>query len=232
MHKEEQNSKSNVTLYLSIIMVVGIITSYFLIPDFQQFTNTAWEVLTSDDEQRIEEWVDGFGWFGPIVIVLAMIIQMFLLVIPTIALMVVCILAYGPIWGSLIILTAVFAASTVGYFIGRYLGEKFILQLLGKKTENKIEKFITSYGFWAVIITRLNPFLSNDAVSFIGGTLKMGYWRFIGATMAGILPLTVFIAIFGKSTDQLKTGLLWGSIIVLVIFGIYVWWKKYNNKTV
>ncbi|HEA29393.1 MAG TPA: TVP38/TMEM64 family protein [Leeuwenhoekiella sp.] len=223
----EKTSKSRLPLYLSILLIVGIVGCYFFIPEMGQFMDTAWDILTSDDEQRIQEWVSGFGWFGPILLILAMVVQMFLIVIPTIALMVVSILAYGPIWGSTIVLLAVFAASSVGYFIGRYLSKNFITKLLGEKTENKITKFIESYGSWAVIITRLNPFLSNDAISFIAGLLKMGYWRFIGATMVGILPLTVFIAILGKSTDQLKTGLLWGSILSLLIFICYVLLKKY-----
>ena len=89
-----------------------------------------------------------------------------------------------------------------------------------------MEDFIDDYGFWAVIVTRINPFLSNDAISFVGGLLQMGYWKFIGATMVGIAPLTIFIAVLGKSTDRLQTGLLWGSLISLVAFGIYVWWDK------
>jgi uncharacterized membrane protein YdjX (TVP38/TMEM64 family) len=159
-----------------------------------------------------------------------MVIQMFLLVIPSIVLMVVSIVAYGPILGTIIILVAIFSASTVGYVIGRYFGEAFVMKLLGKQTENKVEDFINAYGFGAVIVTRLNPFLSNDAISFVGGILKMGYWKFIGATLVGILPLTIFIAILGKSIDQLKTGLFWGSMVSLLAFISYVLWKKYNSK--
>jgi uncharacterized membrane protein YdjX (TVP38/TMEM64 family) len=58
----------------------------------------------------------------------------------------------------------------------------------------------------------------------------MGYWRFIGATLVGIAPLTIFIAIIGESTSGLKTGLLWGSIVSLVIFILYVWWDKKKRK--
>ncbi len=229
VEKQQKIAKSKLPLYLSIALLGGIVMCYFLIPSIQQFLDNAWNVLTSDDERRIKEWVSGFGWFGPIVLILAMVVQMFLIVIPTIALMVVSILAYGPVWGSIIILLAVFVASSVGYFIGRYLGKNFILKLLGKKTENKIEDFIEHYGFWAVIVTRLNPFLSNDAISFVGGMLKMGYWKFIGATLIGILPLTIFIAILGKSTEQLKTGLFWGSLFSLLAFVCYVLWKKYRK---
>jgi uncharacterized membrane protein YdjX (TVP38/TMEM64 family) len=223
-------TKSKLPLYISIALVLGIVTSYFLIPEVKEFLDEAWSVLTSDDEERVQKWVSGFGWLGPIVLVLAMIAQMFLLVVPSILLMVVSVLAYGPIWGSVIIIASVYAASTVGYFIGSYFGDTIVKRIIGKKSEKKVASFLDDYGFWAVIVTRLNPFLSNDAISFVGGLLRMGYWKFMGATLVGIAPLTAFIAIFGKSIDELKMGLLWGSVISLLAFGAYIWWDKKHKK--
>jgi len=223
-------TKSKLPLYISIALVFGIVTSYFLIPEVKEFLDEAWSVLTSDDEERVQKWVSGFGWLGPIVLVLAMIAQMFLLVVPSILLMVVSVLAYGPIWGSVIIIVSVYAASTVGYFIGSYFGDTIVKRIIGKKSEKKVASFLDDYGFWAVIVTRLNPFLSNDAISFVGGLLRMGYWKFMGATLVGIAPLTAFIAIFGKSIDELKMGLLWGSVISLLAFGAYIWWDKKHKK--
>ncbi len=233
MNKSNRSSsakQSKAPLTISVIIIAGLILAYFFIPEFQRFLNEAWNVLTSNDEKRIKPWVDEFGWLGPLVIILAMILQMFLLVLPSLAFMVVSILAYGPIWGSLIILLAIFSASSVGYSIGRYFGPVIVQKLIGNKTEKKIGDFLDDYGFWAVIITRLNPILSNDAISFVAGVLKMNYWRFIGATMAGISPLILFIAVLGESTDGLKTGLLWGSIISLILFIGYVWWDRNRRK--
>lgn len=223
--------QSKLPLYISAAIIISLVLAYFFIPGVQAWLTEAWNVLTSDDKARIGNWVANFGWFGPLVLVLAMIAQMFLLVIPTILLMVVSVLAYGPIWGSCIIFAAVFAASSVGYFIGRYFGPVIVEKLIGHKNEMKIGDFIDDYGFWAVIVTRINPFLSNDAISFVAGILKMGYWKFIGATLVGIAPLTLFIAIIGKSTDALKNGLLWGSLVSLVLFGLYVYWDKRKGKS-
>lgn len=222
--------KSKGPLYISVLIVVSILLAYIFIPSVREFLQEAWSTLSSGDEERIENWVSQFGYFGPIVIILAMILQMFLLIIPTIALMVVAIIAYGPIWGSLIVFAAVFAASTVGYLIGSYLGPVIVEKLIGAKAENKISDFIERYGFWAVFITRLNPILSNDAVSFVAGVLKMGYWKFMGATLSGIAPLILFVAVLGRSNDSLITGLLWGSIVSLILFIIYVVWDKRKNK--
>ena len=222
--------KSKIPLYLSLILVAALVIGYFTIPSFNQFMKDAWSVLTSDDEARIKAWVEGFGWFGPISLVLAMVIQMFLLVIPTTLIMIVAILAYGPVWGSVISFIAVTTAATVGYFIGRFVGRRSIKSLLGEKTEKKVSAFVEDYGFWAVAVTRLNPFLSNDAISFVAGMLKMNYWKFILATLFGIAPLVLLLALTGSNTDSLKNGLLWGSLASAVIFGGYIWWDKKKKK--
>ncbi|QDP84979.1 TVP38/TMEM64 family protein [Chryseobacterium sp. SNU WT5] len=226
MNKSSSPKKSKLPFYLSLLLVAILVISYFAVPPVNDFFKEAWSVLTSDDEARVKKWVEDFGWFGPVVIVVAMIVQMFLLVIPTILLMIVSTLAYGPIWGSIINFTAVIIASSVGYAIGKYLGLSFIERLLGEKTTKKITTFIENYGFWAVVITRINPFLSNDAISFVAGILKMNYWKFISATAVGITPLILLIAITGQNTDSLKTGLLYGSIASLIVFGGYIWWDK------
>jgi uncharacterized membrane protein YdjX (TVP38/TMEM64 family) len=88
--------------------------------------------------------------------------------------MVVFILAYGPTLRSLIVLASIFTAYSIGYSIGHYFDPMIVEKVIGHKSEKKIADFLEDYGFWAVIVTRLNPFLSNDVISFDGGLLKMG----------------------------------------------------------
>lgn len=222
--------QSKAPLYISLTIIVAIILAYFFIPEVRDFLSNGWSALTSGDEEKTKEWVSQFGWFGPLVIILTMIFQMFLLVIPTPVLMVVTILAYGPVIGAIILFIAIFLASSFGYFIGRYFGPVIVEKLIGHKSEKKISDFIEDYGFWTVIVIRLSPFLSNDAISFVGGVLKMGYWKFMGATMIGISPLIIFIAYLGGDYERLKTGLIWTSIISLVLFILFIWWDKKIRK--
>jgi len=133
-NKETKTSKSKLPLYISIGILAALVVSYFVVPSVQSFLDEAWSVLLSDDEERVKNWVSGFGWLGPFVLVLAMVAQLFLLVVPSVLLMVVSVLAYGPIWGSVIIIASVFAASSVGYFIGSYFGDAFVKKIIGKKS--------------------------------------------------------------------------------------------------
>lgn len=231
-HKEtvvdqhETVHRNKAPLYISILIIVAVVLSYFLIPGVQHFFNSAFAALTSGKEQTINQWVSQFGFWGPVVIVLAMVVQMFLIVIPSPILLGVAVLAYGAVWGSLIGVIAIFCASTVGYVIGAYLGPPFVEKMLGSKTLRKVEKSVDEYGFWAVVIVRLNPILSDDAISFVGGIVKMGYWKFIGATVAGVIPLTLFIAFLGEYTKQIEDTFLWIGIASLLLFALFIWWDK------
>jgi|TARA_R110002096_G_scaffold272470_1_gene466181 uncharacterized membrane protein YdjX (TVP38/TMEM64 family) len=225
------NKKVNLLPYVFSFLFLGTLFSlYFLNSSVQQFFNEAWEVLSSNDEQKISDWVSQFDVWGPLIIVGAMVLQMFMFIIPSFLLMVVTIIAYGPWLGSGIILVAIFTASSIGYGVGVNFGTPVIQRILGEKTEKKITGFLEDYGFWAIIVTRVSPFLSNDAISIIAGMLRMGYWRFIASTMLGILPLTVIIAILGENNERMKSGLIWVGAISLVGFIAYVWWDRKRSK--
>lgn len=228
--KLTRTGQSKIPLHISIAFILSLVGAYYLVPSFGQFVNEAYSVLTSEDEARISAWVSRLSFWGPAIIILAMIAQMFLFVVPTILLMIISVLAYGPLWGSIITLIAIFAASSVAYLMGAYLGPITVSRLIGGKSEKKMEKYIDRYGFWAVIIARISPFLSNDAISFISGLVRMGYWKFIGATFIGITPLALLIAYLGENNDRLKNGLIWVSVISIAAFIMYVFYDQYKKK--
>lgn len=225
----EPVQQSHLPLYISVGIILAIVIIYFFVPEVQRFLNEAYSVLTSQDEERISSWVGQLGFWGPFSIVLGMIVQMFLIIIPSPLLMLVAILAYGKIWGTLLAIFAVLVASSVGYAIGDLLGEVSVEKMIGTRKKQKLESFVERFGAWAVVLFRLIPFLSNDAISFVGGLLGMQYWKFITATLFGIAPLAILMAYFGAHNDQLKNGMIWLAGIGLVCFIGYLLYKKYRK---
>ncbi len=218
---------SKLPLKVSLGLALLLLVAYGLWPGFREGVHEGIQVLAGGDRERISRWVEQFGLLGPLVISLAMVAQMFLIVIPSVALLVVAVLAYGGFWGVLISLAAIATASTVGYAAGAWLGPRTVHRFIGRDTEQKVTHYVEKYGVWAVIIARLSPVLSNDAISFVGGILRMGYWRFMAATLAGTLPLTLLIAWLEADTERLETGLWWLSGLSLAAFAA---WLVYNRR--
>ena len=228
--KDGQQRQSRLVFVTSGVILLALVLSYFFVPTFHNFVNEAVDILTSDDKEKIENWVSEFGIWGPILIVVAMIAQMFLIIIPSVVLMIVSTLAYGPWWGSLISYTAVVVASSIAYYIGVHASNAFIGKLIGKSAEDKVNHYVQKYGAWAIVLFRVSPFLSNDAISFVAGIGEMRYPKFIAATTAGILPLIAMIAYLGKDTERLETGMWWISGITLVAFLIYFFINRRKKK--
>ena len=216
--REKKTSKLPLILSLSLLAV--LVAMYFLSPGFQRSIQEAYEVLTSEDKERIREWVSQFGVWGPLVILVGMIVQMFLFIIPNILLILICILSYGPVWGALLAWFGIFLASTVGYFIGNKLSPVIVDRLVSEKTQEKLHEFIKQYGMKAIFVLRVSS-LSNDGLSLVAGLLEMNYRRFITATMLGMTPLIAALAILGDM-GKIEKGLIWIGGFLLVCLIVYI----------
>jgi uncharacterized membrane protein YdjX (TVP38/TMEM64 family) len=226
--KEEKSSK--LPLFLTLGVVLSILAAYFFWPAFGETVREGWEVLLSGDQEKISDWVMQFGFWGPFFIILFMVLQMFLFVVNVMLLIIVAVLAYGPVWGSLLSLSGIVIASVIGYFVGKVWGSKIVHKFIGRKTTAKVETAIARYGIWAVVIARVSPFLSNDAISFIAGAGNMPFLKYMGATIVGITPLIIFIAWLGDDLEKLKTGLIWVTVVTILGFIIYYFYDRNRRK--
>ena len=226
----EKSRSSRLPLFVSLGILIPLAGAYFLWPAFQTGVQEAWAVLRTGDQTKVAAWVQQFGYWGPVLIVVTMVVQMFLIVINNALLILVAVLAYGPWWGSLLAWGGVLIASSLGYWLGRALGTPAVERLLGEKSERKVAGFVEQYGLGAVALARLTPVVSNDAISFVAGSARMGYWRFISVTAVAIIPLIALLAYLGQDSQRLKTGLLWVSGVGIVLFGGYIWWTKTHKK--
>src|SRR4051812_1491998 len=195
--KAGKKKQSKALLLVGMALLAILVGSYFIFPEFHDGVNEAFDVITSEDQDRIQSWVRQFGAWGPIVLIFAMTVQMFMLIVPNILLFMISIICYGPVWGTLISLAGVTTSSTLGYFIGKKLGPRAIDRFVSQNTQDKMCVFIERYGVKAIAIMRLSS-LSSDALGFVAGILEMSYKKYILATLAGVTPVVVLIAIYGK----------------------------------
>ena len=217
-----RRKQSKWTWIIPLGVLALLIGLYFLWPGFQRFAEEGYEVLSSEDQERVEQWVTGFGAWGFAVILALMFMQTLIPVLPSVVAMVAAVLAYGPFFGGALAWGGMLLAASLGYGIGRSVSSVTVDRLLGRDTKDKVERFVDHYGLWAIIAARISPVLSTDAVSIVAGLVKMRFWCFLVATAVGTLPLTILIAYLGADIDRLQTGLIWVSVASVAIFIGYV----------
>jgi uncharacterized membrane protein YdjX (TVP38/TMEM64 family) len=220
--QEEPVNASLWTWMLPLCLVLLTIGMYALWPPFRASMHRAYTLLTGGNQEQLKAWITSFGAWGPITILGLMLLQTLVAFLPSVLIMVVSVLAYGALWGSLLAWGGLLVAALLAYCIGRALGPITISKLIGSKTEHQVATFVDRYGFWGIIAARISPALSTDAVSYAAGLTRMRLASFLVATAAGILPLVALIAFLGEDIDRLKTGLIWISVISLLVFLGYV----------
>jgi len=234
-HKEKRGTgersflKKYGMLIISAVLIAGLVVCYFSIPDFKQGIHNAWEAISSNDQERIQTWVKRFGMLGPVVLILVMAVQIFLLFIPNLFLFVIAIMCYGPVWGTVISLIGVTASSSIGYYIGNKLGPRAIDRFVSQDAQDKVAFFVRRYGVKAIFVFRLSS-LSSDALGFVAGILEMSYRKFILATLAGITPVLVLLSIYGRN-GKIDKALIWLGAIAVTSLVIYFLFDRKKRKS-
>ena len=202
-------------IIITVLIIGTLILSWFLSPRVQSLSNEAWSILQSGNRELLRDWVSQFGEAGVIVLLFFFLVQMFAFVIPSWALVVVSVLAYGPLIGGIVALAGTVLAASVAYWIGRLFSEFTIKKILKQKSEKKMRVYLQRYGFWVVVIFKLAPFLSNDIISYAAGLVSMSFPRFFLASVVGTSPLVILIAFLGETNERIWNGFIVVSVVVL-----------------
>lgn len=151
MPEEEQAArrpKGYAPPVISVVVIAFLAVLYFFSRGFKSFTKEANDNLSSNNQEKIKQWITDFAIWGPFSLIVAMVLQMFLVVVPSFGLMNVAVLAYGPVWESVISIVTVLTTSSVRYIIGQSVSRVTMDRIIGSDSRAKVSMFygITDYG--------------------------------------------------------------------------------------
>jgi len=205
-----------------MLLASALIGSYFVFPGFKESINGVYGLLSSGNQQAIQAWVAGLGWFGPLSIIGLMIAQTLVSVVPMTLVMVISVLAFGPAFGGILGWTGAVIAAMVGYSIARVLGRTVVDRFVGEKVRLKVEQPVQRYGPWAIIALRLSFVVPTDSVNFVAGLVRMHPLKFFLATSVGAAPVALVVAWLGADFSRLGPFLLVATIVGLTALGGWI----------
>jgi membrane protein DedA with SNARE-associated domain len=126
--------------------------------------------------------------------------------------------------------------SLIAFYLTRRFGEMVILSRAGRwmglsKGHLRLaNRFFDRWGLWAVFLGRLLPIV-RTYISFPAGLSRIGYRKFIGATLLGAVPWNLGLAyagfLLGQHYQEVATTLSPFAIplaILVVIILAVAWW--------
>ncbi len=182
-------------------------------------------------KEALQEMILKIQPYSSIVFVLLQIFQVLFLPIPSALLTGVGASLFGYLFGSFLSLFGILCGSTIAFWIGRKLGHKIVIWLIGEETYDKCLRMIKGRDKYALTVMFLLPFFPDDALCFISGLTTMPYLYFII-----VMLISRSIIIFSTSFmfDMVPITEWWGILIwavlilgTLILFYIAV---RYGNK--
>ena len=173
----------------TITIIITVLLILFIIYGFRE------GLFTSNE--KLVEYIAGYGTIGPIIFMLLQIVQVIFPVIPGGASCLVGVLAFGPIWGFIYNYVGLCLGSMVVFYLSRKYGLRLIRKLFSKETVDKYLGYIRTNKFnWIFMVGIFYPGAPDDLLCYIAGVSKMKWHQFIWVILLG-KPLTlVFYSLF------------------------------------
>jgi uncharacterized membrane protein YdjX (TVP38/TMEM64 family) len=125
-------------------------------------------------------------------------------------------LVFGPLWGSLLSWFSTVLGSSLCFLLSRKFGKPFAERIIGASLQ-KAERFFKEYGFHAVFLVRILPFVPFDAVSYGAPLVGIPYSRFLVATCIGIIPSILVYSYLGTMIAGIFWWVLMGVLTVSLV---------------
>jgi uncharacterized membrane protein YdjX (TVP38/TMEM64 family) len=176
------------------------------------------------DRDRIIEYIQGFGPWGPIVLFLILGAQVFLAVIPGHAFMVAGGYVYGLAVGSLITQLSTVITSQLAYLLARRYGRPFVNRMAPAHVIDRWNGLAERQGGIFFFFSFILPIFPSDLMCSIAGLTSISSRKFFVANFFGRLPCAIFITLIGSHGVEMP--LQFWAVVVTIIVGLCVSWKK------
>ena len=162
-------------------------------------------------------YIASYGALAPVVSAILMIFQSVIAPLPAFLITFANGLLFGVWWGAALSWSSAMLGAALCFFIARFLGRPVIVKVLSESTVNMSDRFFQRYGKHAVLIARLVPVVSFDAISYGAGLTGMRFLWFAIATGVGQLPATLLYSYLGDRVTGSVKALFWGFGIVIAV---------------
>ena len=222
---------------VKIAALVVLILPFAAITPLREAIEQAFAVFKNVDVADVTAYLLSFGLWAPVVSFLLMIFQSVVAPLPAFLITFANAGLFGWIPGAVLSWTSSMAGAALCFYIAKFYGREVVEKLTSKTALNSVDVFFTKYGKYAILISRLLPFVSFDIVSYAAGLTSMSFWPFFWATGLGQLPATLVYSYVGGmltgGAQTFVTGLLVLFSLTVIVFMVKkMWGDKALDKSV
>lgn len=206
-----------INLFSKLILVAAALASLWAV---RGPVSAAWNWF--GDRDAVSASMDGLGLWGPIVLAILFILQVFLAFIPGQALMIACGYLYGFWGGFLISWLSLVIGGEVAFLLARRHGRAFSEKWISPDILSRWDRAAEGQGITFYAISLVMPLVPNDAMCYVAGLGRITRRRFSIANLLGrgmACLITSWIGAFGPQAPSY----VWIIILVLAVVALLAW---------
>jgi len=182
------------------------------------------------DREAVSHVIQGSGIWGPVILFVLFVLQVFIAFIPGQALMIASGYIYGFTGGMLLTWTSLVAGGQAAFWLARRYGRPFAEKWISTSVLDNWDKSAARQGIGFFAISLVLPLFPNDAMCYVAGLGHISSRRFLLANMIG-RGLASFITVFvGAYGSQIPVQ-VWVVIGILIVLGFIGWQIARNHKS-
>ena len=215
---EQKTNKKKTLTKLYILAVLAILCLvYFLVPSVNAYVNQVASVLGSANVDTVVAFIRSYGAYAMAFSFALMVFQSVIAPLPAFLITFANAAIFGWWQGAILSWTSSMAGAALCFYLARALGRDTVEKYAGKGALASVEGYFDKYGSRTILVCRLLPFVSFDAISYFAGLTPIKFWPFFIATGVGQLPATIIYSYVG---GMLTGGVKYFVTALLCIFSL------------
>lgn len=170
------------------------------------------------DSASLQKYLEHAGAWMPILYIALQYLQVVILPIPSVVSTVAGLALFGSFWTMIYSLIGILLGSLTAFFIGRKLGHKAVVWMVGKDTLEKWQNKLKGKDNLFLTVMFLFPLFPDDVLCFIAGLSSMSSTYFI---IMIVVSRILAIGTTCYSLDFIPLNTWWGLLIWGVLIAVF-----------
>jgi len=187
-----------------------------------------WEFVSGyydflSDREGIKKFIFKFGLWAPAVFILFQFLQVLLAPFPGEATGFIGGYLFGAFLGFLYSSMGLIVGSWLNFFIGRYVGKRYVRKLISRKIFDRFEPLLKRQGVIVLFVLFVFPGFPKDYLCLFLGLTTLPMKVFIIISSFGRMPGTLMLSLQGAYVHKQMYGffaLIFGASVVVVVLSI------------
>lgn len=206
-----------ISLFYKLILFIAVAAGFWTV---REPVSDLWSWF--GDRQAVTGFIGHLGIWGPVVLAVLFILQVFLAFIPGQALMIGCGYLYG-FWGGFAISwLSLVLGGEIAFVLARRHGRAFAQKWISPAVLARWDQAAQGQGVAFYAISLVMPLVPNDAMCYVAGLGRISHRRFSAANLLGrgmACLVTSWIGAFGPQAPSY----VWIIVAILGLLAILAW---------